>query len=83
MVRCIISFHPNIHDADDPANICIELKQSDFGPDKRQLDMMYDFLIENGCNHDTAASATSWAELAGIGETYETDRFIAEVFDDE
>jgi len=83
MIRCIISFHPDIHDSDDPENLCIELKQSDFGPYKGQLDRMYDFIIENGCDHDTAASVTSWAELASVGETYKTDQFIAEIFDDE
>lgn len=33
-------------------------------------------------DHDTSASASSWCELACIGEVYEDDRFTIEIIED-
>ena len=32
---------------------------------------IYDFLINRGYSHDTAASVEGWANLASVGEKYE------------
>lgn len=42
---------------------------------------VYDFLIDY-FNHDTAASAESWTELACVGEWYETDDFEIEMMEE-
>ena len=39
---------------------------------------VYDLLIDH-FNHDTAADAESWTEMACIGDLYETDDFIIEM----
>lgn len=36
---------------------------------------IYSYLIEYGCDHDTAANVVEWAQVAGIGEEYELDGF--------
>ena len=36
-------------------------------------DSIYDFLIDHGYSHDTAADVASWADLASVGEEYELD----------
>ena len=50
---------------------------------KNDFDSVYDkvlFIVEN---HDTAASASSWCELASVGEIYEHEEFKIEIIDDE
>jgi hypothetical protein len=41
---------------------------------------VYDFLIDH-LDHDIAAEAESWTELAGVGEWYETDDFEIEMME--
>lgn len=41
---------------------------------------VYDFLIDY-FNHDTAAEAEGWTELAGVGEWYEADGFEIEMME--
>lgn len=36
---------------------------------------IYDYLIEHGCDHDTAANVTGWAQVASLWEEYELDGF--------
>lgn len=36
-------------------------------------DSIYDFLINRGYSHETAADVADWAEIASVGEEYELD----------
>lgn len=45
---------------------------------------VYELLIKHGlADEQEAIEASSWCELAAIGETYETDSFKIEVIDDD
>mgnify|MGYP000818556058 FL=1 len=36
-------------------------------------DSIYNFLVDHGYSHDTAADVAGWADLASVGEEYELD----------
>ena len=49
-----------------------------FGGKEKLCDNSYDvyyFLHKNGVEHEHAADAQGWAELAGAGETYNEEDF--------
>lgn len=48
----------------------------------KDFDHVYDLVMEITDNHETAASASSWCELASIGEIYEHDAFQIEIIED-
>lgn len=52
--------------------------QSHYFYDSRSV---YDFLIDY-FNHDAAAEAEGWTELASVGEWYETDDFEIEMMEE-
>ena len=43
---------------------------------------IYDCILDHTDNHDLAAEVSGWADLAGVGETYETDELSAAILDD-
>lgn len=50
--------------------------------DEGDFEKVYDMIMELTDNHDEAANASSWCELASIGEIYESDDFTIEIIED-
>ena len=43
---------------------------------------VYDLVMELTNNHEIAADASSWCELASVGEIYESELFNIEIVED-
>lgn len=42
---------------------------------------IYKYLLEHGCNHDTALNVTNWVQVAFVGEGYKLDGFEIYIVD--
>lgn len=58
------------------------IPQSRFGP----MDVLYDIyddVMRHTDSHDESEEASSWVDMACVGETYETDSVFIEIIDDD
>ena len=43
---------------------------------------IYECILRHTDNHDLASEVSGWADLAGVGEQYDTDELTATIIDD-
>lgn len=55
-----------------------EIKQSRYGSGLQDSGL-YGRIMQYTGNHELAEDVIGWAELAGVGEVYETDELTAEI----
>ena len=58
------------------------ISQSRFGSGLEGSGLYERIMEKTHDNHERAESVISWAELASVGETYETDDLTAEIVED-
>ena len=77
MVEVFITFSADINDSSGEK--CGSIKHYIYPADGKIESGLYDRIMQYTNNHELAASVVSWAELAPVGDIYETDDLIAEI----
>lgn len=68
---------------DNPdSSVSYPISQGRFGSGLEDSGLYDRIMDKTNDNHELAESVISWAEVASVGETYETDELTAEIVDE-
>lgn len=68
---------------DDPkSSFCYPISQGRFGSGLKDSGMYERIVEKTNNNHELSVSVISRAEIASVGETYETDKLMAEIVEE-
>ena len=79
MIEVVVSFTEDLNDTPKAfPRFRYEIKQSRYRSGLQDSGL-YGRIMQYTGNHELAENVMGWAELAGVGEVYETDELTAEI----
>ena len=81
MIEVVVAFtEDKLYSPNAVPTFHYEIKQGRYGSGLQDSGIYHRIMMYTG-NHELAANVIGWAEVAGVGETYEADELTAEIVD--